>query len=224
MQKPSVESIKKKIAKMGEVYSPGNASKKGHLYNPLPFPEFKGVPSQREAVYDRWKIIKPHLFGHTALDIGCHTGFNCFMLDREGYKCTGIEAHKLSAEIADDVAQLYGLDIDFIEGKATPELINNLGQFDVCFFLSTFQWITKDKGFDYAKDVLKAATENSKVLFFETSMGNEGKAKMPMLPDVISVLQMLWGVRDGNKRVEYLGDVIAPGGISHPKRSIFKIC
>lgn len=222
MPKPSVESIKEKISHMGEKYSPGNASKKGHLYNPLPFAEFKDIPAQREAVYDRWKLMLPHLYGKTALDIGCHTGFNCFMLQKEGFECTGIEAHRLSAEIAQDVNDYYDLGINFIHAKATPDLINEIGEVDVCLFLSTFQWITKDRGFGYAKEVLKAAIDNSKVLLFETSMGNEGKAKMPMLPDIISILQMLWKIRPEGKSVECLGDVAPPGGGTN--RFIFKVC
>jgi len=212
----SVKEIKSLIDQMGVKYSPGNSSKKGHLYNPLPFPEFNNVPSQREAVYERFEMIKPHVQGKTLLDVGCHTGFNCFMFEKEGFSCTGVELHQLTHEIASKVADLKEVDCTFINGSA--DIIPSLGKFDTCLFLSVFQWITKAEGFERAKELLSAAIDNSHVLFFETSMGAEGKAKMPMLSNPDSVYKML----SEFATVEYLGDVVAPGGVSHPRRCIFK--
>jgi SAM-dependent methyltransferase len=219
MEKSDLASIRAKIARMGHAYAPGNASRVGHLYSPLPFPEFKDIPSQREAVYERFNLIEPHVFGERLLDIGCHTGFNCFEFEKMGFKCVGIESHKLTTEIAQDVAAYYDSECEFINAYATPNLINDLGKFDVCLFLSTFQWITQAEGFDYAVDVLEAALLNSKVLFFETSMGNEGKYKMVKLPNADAVESMLKAL---GTKVTNLGEVVAPGGQNHPRRVIFK--
>ena len=210
-----IEHIQKKIALMGREYSPGNASRKGHLYSPLPFPEFKETPVQRKSVKARWEMIKPHLDGETALDIGCHTGYNCFQLERLGFQVTGVELHELTVEIAQDVAFYYGSTCHFIQGEVTPELIKKIGEVDVCLFFSTFQWVTQSRGFEYAKKVLETAKEYSKTLFFETSMGQEGKAKMPMLPNADSIAKMLSKYGE----VQILGKVPSPGGID---RVIFK--
>ena len=139
--------VKRKIAGMGRgTYKPGSSSKPGHLYSPLPFPEFNDIPWQREACFERLVLIHDNmpqdLTGKKLLDIGCHTGFYCFKFTELGFYCTGIEIDPLSTEIARDVNQIYRLNIDFICAEATTDLIDKLGHFDVCLFLSIFQWVT----------------------------------------------------------------------------------
>lgn len=218
-----VKAIKSKIARMGETYELGNASKVGHLYNPIPFPEFDDIPTQREAVYERLELMIDSLpveSGNRLLDIGCHTGFNCFIFEKLGYHCTGVEMHELSAGIARDTAALYNKPITFINAEVTPELVKQLGKMDVTLFLSTFQWVTLARGFESAVNLLRVVMENSQVMLFETSMGQEGKAKMPMLPDEHAVREML-AMQNIHKNVKCLGEVVAPGGIHHPRRFIF---
>lgn len=220
---PTVDSIKAKIANMGKEYALGNASLAGHLYNPLPFPEFNDVPVQRSACADRFDMMAArmpeHLKGGTLADVGAHVGYNCFMFNRYfNMKCVGIEAHALTAQIGNDCAKLYGVDVQIETRSITPEWFHDK-EFDVCLFLSVFQWITKAEGFEYACETLKEALAASKVLFFETSMGNEGKAKMPMLPNLDAVFQML--VNLGAKPV-CLGPVVSPGGANDQRRYLFQ--
>lgn len=219
--------ILKKIAHMGQgQYKPGNSSKKGYLYNPIPFPEFSDIPYQREACYERFELISHHLPAilqtpKTILDIGCHTGFNCFMLDRIGYSCTGLEIDALSVEIARDIASLYKLNINFLNQEAIPANLEKLGHFDVCLFLSTFQWVTFKHGYEFAKETLKQAMMSSDILFFETSIGNEGRAKMPMLSNLDDVTQLLTSLKV-HKNILCLGEAAAPNQWLNKKRYIFK--
>lgn len=202
-----VASIKQKIRRMGEEYRPGNSSKAGHLYSPLPFADFSDVPSQRQCIVPRFEMMRDDLatFMGTGrlLDVGCHTGFNCFEFAKLGFECVGVDAHELTIEIAKDTAALYSTNTQFHCAEATPELIAQLGRFDVVIFTAVFQWITAAAGFDAAVRMLNCLCDASDVLYFETSMGQEGKAKMPMLPDVGSVEQLLRST--SHPRVELLG-------------------
>jgi SAM-dependent methyltransferase len=206
-------------------YKPGSSSKRGHLYNPIPFREFADIPWQREACYERLDLMKRELpvalQPGRLLDVGCHTGFNCYMFRELGFQCTGIEIDPLSVEIAQAVNRLYGLDIRFICTEATTDTIESLGHFQVCLFLAVFQWITKLHGYEFAQDVLKQAMRSADLLFFETSMGSEGRAKMPMLPDVTSVERMLidLGV---HQEVVCLGEIVAPNAWLDKKRYLFR--
>lgn len=217
-----IRGIKDKIARMGVTYQPGNASRPGHLYSPLPFEDFADVPYQREAVEERFELIRPLLptaaRSARALDIGCHAGYNCFRLAELGFACTGIELDALTVEIAREVNDLYSRGVDFICAEATPELIAGLGDFDVCLFFATFQWVAKAHGIPYAKDVTRAAMRCAPVMFFETSMGMEGKAKLPELPDLGAVEDMLAGL-GVHRDVWCLGKIPAP--LTYQARYVF---
>jgi 2-polyprenyl-3-methyl-5-hydroxy-6-metoxy-1,4-benzoquinol methylase len=202
-----VARIKDKIRHMGQVYRPGNASQPGHLYSPLPFDDFRDVPVQRGAVEGRFELIRDDLLQFlsrgTLLDLGCHAGYNCFRFHELGFQCTGIDADALTIEIARDTAELEGCPIDFRCAEATPELIDALGDFDVVIFTAVFQWITKARSFETAQEVLRRLLAHCEILYFETSMGAEGKAKMPMLPDVAAVERMLQEL--GHPQVKLIG-------------------
>ena len=144
----SVASIVAKIQRMGHEYQPGNASKPGYLYSPLPFPEFKDTPYQRRAVAERCFLLshslpRPFTKQRKLLDIGCHTGYNCFRFQELGYECTGLESDELTIEIAQDVSELKQTGIKFINAKVGIESLKQLGKFDIVLFLSTFQWVVQ---------------------------------------------------------------------------------
>jgi SAM-dependent methyltransferase len=221
-----VRRIKSKIRLVGAgPYQPGNSSKPGHLYNPLPFPAFDDVPAQREACEPRFEMIRANLPAEITsgrvLDIGCNAGFNCFKFAQLGFSCVGIECEPLTAEIAQDVAALYAPEVTVICAEATPAVISGLGEFRVALFLATFQWITQRRGFEFACEALRAAQRSSEVLFFETSMGTEGRAKMPMLPDRAAVEKLLRD-RGVHRTVEFLDEVAAPNSWLGRTRSLFR--
>lgn len=212
-----VESIKAKIGRMGLTYRPGNASKPGHLYNPLPFPEFQDVPYQRRAVDSRFELIvnrlpEPFRTGRV-LDIGCHTGYNCFLFSLLGYQCTGVEIDPLTSEIARDVNELKNTGISFINQALSSDLINRLDRFDITLFLSTFQWVVLAEGFEAAVALLGEVQARCDVMFFETSMGNEGKMKLPQLPDGEAVRAMLKKSAH-HSHVDFLGVVSSPDEVT----------
>lgn len=221
----SVESIREKIARMGHVYSPGNASRPGHLYNPLPFAEFDDIPYQRDAVAERFALMettlpRPFKTGRL-LDIGCHTGYNCFRFQRLGFDCTGIELEPLTCEIAQDVNTLKQTNIRFINGAVSHDLMQQLGRFDVILFLSTFQWVVYAEGFEAARKLLAEVQSRCDLLFFETSMGQEGKMKLPQLPDA-SAVHALLRESGHHRNVDCLGAIPAPGSPDAQKRLLFR--
>lgn len=221
----TVESIKEKISRMGQDYRPGNVSQSGYLYNPLPFPEFSDVPFQRRAVFERFTMMetclpRPFRPGRL-LDIGCHTGFNCFLFAAQGHKCTGIELDPLTCEIARDTNELKQTGIDFINAAASVDLIQSLGKFDTILFLSTFQWVVMANGWDAAVALLAEVQRHCDVMFFETSMGQEGKFKLPQIPTAEAVQALLknTGV---HSHVDCLGPMAAPGSPDAQPRLLFR--
>lgn len=219
----SVASIKNKIQRMGQQYQPGNASKPGHIYNPIPFDDFADIPHQREACAERFELIQQHLITQapaTFLDLGCHTGYNCFRMNHLGFTSTGIEKDPLTASIAQDLNALYNLEIQFITGAITSSLLNSLGQFDLCFFLSTYQWLVYAHGDSTANNLLYQVMEQCDEMYFETSMGMEGKMKLPQLPNVQAVETLL--KQGPHERVKCLGPVVAPVQSLGLKRYIFQ--
>lgn len=222
---PTVASIKDKIRRMGVEYRPGNASKAGHLYSPIPFPEFADVPYQREAVEERFRVLEaarlmPFSRGRL-LDLGCHAGYNCFRFAEQGYVCVGVELDPLTLDIAEDVNRLHRTGIEFINAPASIELVRRLGHFDITLFLATFQWVVYAEGFDAAVALLAEVQAHCDVLFFETSMGQEGKMKLPQLPSPEAVHALLR--RSGHhSQVDCLGAVRSPGTIDAPPRYLFR--
>lgn len=221
----TVESIKEKIRRMGQTYQPGNVSQSGYLYNPLPFPEFSDVPFQRRAVFERFTMMetclpRPFRPGRL-LDIGCHTGFNCFMFAALGHKCTGIELDSLTCEIARDTNELKQTGIEFINGAASIDLIRKLGHFDTILFLSTFQWVVQADGWDAAVALLAEVQKHCDVMFFETSMGQEGKMKLPQIPNAESVHALL-RQSGAHSHVDCLGPMAAPGDPRAQPRLLFR--
>lgn len=221
----TLETIREKIRRMGQDYRPGNASKPGHLYNPLPFPEFSDIPHQRDAVGERFNLMEtmlPRPFKRgRLLDLGCHTGYNCFRFTERGFKCTGVELDPLTAEIARDVNELKQTGIEFINAAASIDLVRQLGHFDVILFLSTFQWVVYAEGFEAATALLAEVQKHCDVLFFETSMGQEGKMKLPQLPDAKAV-QALLKKSGVHANVDCLGVIPSPGSPSAQPRLLFR--
>jgi len=223
MTQINIDQIKEKIRKMGAVYQPGNASKVGHVYNPIPFAAFSDIPFQREACTERFTMIEKALVQQPParfLDLGCHTGYNCYRMHELGYDCTGVEKDPLTASIAQDISELYELNIDFLEGGISSDLLTSLGQFDVCFFLSTYQWLVYAHGDDTANALLYQIMDMCGEMYFETSMGMEGKMKLPQLPNVEAIHALL--NKGSHKQVTCLGPVVAPMQELGLKRYIFK--
>jgi len=221
----SISEIKEKIQRMGLTYRPGNVSRPGHLYNPLPFPEFSDVPFQRDAVSQRFTLMEtglPRPFKRgRLLDIGCHTGYNCFRFAEIGFKCTGVELDALTAEIARDVSVFKQTGVEFINAPASIKLLTDLGHFDVILFLSIFQWVVYAEGFEAAVSLLAEVQRHCDVMFFETSMGQEGKVKLPQLPDAKAVGDLL--KRSGvHAHVDCLGVLQSPGGPTDQPRLLFR--
>jgi len=66
---------------------------------------------------------------HSILDIGCGTGALCYVLNREGYKVTGIDAAKKMISIAEK--NLYGKGIDLVHVNALEGIPFNDNSFDI---------------------------------------------------------------------------------------------
>ncbi len=151
----------------------------GHVYQPLPFPEFAGLSSQADdlATYQRLGMILnlcPDPDGMRYLDLGCNLGFYDFSLARRGALATGLDRDERCITTARRVAAIKGVAAEFIAAPLEPALFATDGvlggsrpAWDLVTCFSTLQWVVRDHGEDFAVELLKAIRGRSKALLID---------------------------------------------------------
>lgn len=174
-----LETIKKKISKYRHRDSPNS---QGWLYNQLPFKEFHNIPSYRNN-QERINFIKKNIPKgiNSWMDLGCSEGSILFHIRKQVEEAVGLDYDKEAIKIAKlikeykNIHNLYfyseTIDINTIHHGVNPKYLGFI-------FLSTFQWIVKQKGLTYARQILIKMSETARYLFFETA-GSDSKAPLP---------------------------------------------
>lgn len=139
-----------------ERYTPagvGSATKKGMLYQEIPFPGYESIPAQREGSDARFCALVDHIdfAGKQVLDIGCNVGFFCFQLAQKGARCWGLDHDANSLVIADSLKRIHGVDsVQFYTGRFSAaslrELVADAGYFDVVLLNSVIHWLIQEMG------------------------------------------------------------------------------
>ncbi len=97
--------------------------------------------------------------GSSVLDLGCGNGALTKVLQKKGYRVTGLDASK---ELLDIARRNYP-EIEFVQGDAVnfalPEPV------DVVFSNAVFHWVEKEKQPDMIKCVYKALKKNGQFVF-----------------------------------------------------------
>lgn len=122
----------------------------GHVYHPIPFPEFKHLKtsSNKDEVYKKWDLILSYIKEFASddlkkisvLDVGANGGFYTFSLAKEGCKVTAFEPHPRYAPIGKFLAREMRLNVEWNANPFNPESIAGR-HFSVALMLSVFQWM-----------------------------------------------------------------------------------
>lgn len=157
----------------------------GHIYHPIPFPEFSHLTtsSNRKQVNKKFDLITKALselrpdgiMNLSVLDIGANAGFYTFSLAQRGAKVTAFESDHRYGPIGHFLAAEKRLPVTWHSAPYSPDFV--IGQqFDVTLMLSVFQWMA-DGGKRQAEalDDLRAISGASRYLIFELGF-NVGKS------------------------------------------------
>jgi SAM-dependent methyltransferase len=157
-------------------------------------------PGQADSVEEgrrveaRAKAIRSHvdLSGATVLDLGCSGGYFTFSFAQESERVVGVDADRAVIQRNRRFASEHGFDnVEFVEGKISPEPLSTLPDVDVVLFLSVFHHIlaaseayawNDGTGPQNARSVIEAVREKAGVLVFEMGMPDEGKDWCSDLP------------------------------------------
>lgn len=174
-------SLEEKVSQIkGRKYG-GSSTKDGKLYHELPFDDLK-FRRHRGGTKARIENILGLVDGvedKSVLDLGCSVGGLSFGMTMNKAKLVlGIDYDAESINVAREVRDKKGFkNVAFQNKDITVELIRSLPQFDVILWLSQWMWIVKQKGMDYAKDLLFEVSKKGDVMIFE-SAANDGMAKI----------------------------------------------
>ncbi|MDO8836232.1 MAG: methyltransferase domain-containing protein [Vicinamibacterales bacterium] len=165
----------------------------GHVYQPLPFPEFANLASQADdlATYQRLGMILdlcPEPRGMRYLDLGCNLGFYDFSLARRGALVTGLDRDDRFVAAARRVAAIKGVAAEFVAAPLEPALFaagGILGDsrpvWDLVTCFSTLQWVVRDHGEEFAIELLQAISGRSKALLIDIPV-NCGNPRLSATP------------------------------------------
>jgi SAM-dependent methyltransferase len=157
----------------------------GHVYHPIPFPEFASLRSSANeaaveakgrrvlGVIDRRRSMG--LPSGRVLDIGANGGYFTFSLARTVDSVTAYEPTERYSAIGQTLARLRAPNVDW-RGRPFSEAEIGAETWDVALMLSTFQWITAgDERLEEGRELLRALSSATSCLIFEIGL-NHGKS------------------------------------------------
>lgn len=161
----------------------------GHIYHPIPFPEFEHlkVSSNEKEVYKKWGIIlqtSRKIFGGNfsrinILDVGGNAGFYSFNFAKLGAKVTTFEPSEAYSEIVKTIIHHKNISsITWVNSRYNIEQRLPLTNYNIGLVLSTYQWMAEGgKNLDYAVQALNDISKKVEYLFFELGY-NQGKSHL----------------------------------------------
>ncbi len=190
----------------------------GHIYHPLPFPEFKELKtsSSPKSAYRKWHLISrvlsslPSIAGLRVLDVGANAGFYSFNFAKLGAQVDAYEPHRHYAEFGNRIAEATDLPVRWYNKRLEQaDLVGK--KYDIALMLSVFQWISRgNENLEEAKALLNAVAQSSGILFFELGC-NHGKSAIHTEERPIAWIWRLLQENTLPKKVAFLGST-APWG------------
>lgn len=190
----------------------------GHIYHPLPFPEFERLKtsSSKESAFRKWRLINHSLqsfssiAGLRVLDVGANAGFYSFNFAKLGALVDAYEPHKHYAEFGAQIAEATNLPVRW-HNKRLEQADLAGKSYDIALMLSVFQWVSRgNENLEEAKALLSAVAHSARVLFFELGC-NSGESAIHVAERPIAWIWRLLKENASPKDVAYLGST-APWG------------
>ena len=114
---------------------------------------------------------------HSALDLGCNTGYYSFMLSKRGLATIGVDLDKETLATARTVAntkEFRELPVGFMYTMLDRKTVHRLPTADIVLFLSTFQAMCATLGFEETYEILKVIWSKARYsLYFETAESDQ---------------------------------------------------
>jgi SAM-dependent methyltransferase len=190
----------------------------GHIYHPLPFPEFQHlkISSNARSAYRKWALIKRSLGTPSSLknwrvlDVGANAGFYSFCFAKLGATVDAYEPHEYYSSIGHQIVEATDLPVRWYNKPLERDdlLDKQDKQYDIALMLSVFQWISQGNEYlEEATNLLHVIASSSRILFFELGC-NHGKSAIHTEERPISWIWELLQHSAYPKRVAYLGSTI----------------
>jgi hypothetical protein len=159
----------------------------GHVYHPIPFPEFAGLRSSTNDVAVEEKrrrvvalIERRRSLGlpcGSVLDVGANAGYFTFSLAPMVDSVTAYEPHERYGAVGASLARVRAPNVDWRPRPFSREEIGG-GRWDVALMLSAFQWITDgDEQLEEGRRLLHDLSCATSCLVFELGL-NSGKSSV----------------------------------------------
>ena len=201
------------------------AETKGHVYHPVPFPEFRHLTTStsREEAEAKMAAVEAALRqrfpaglqGRTILDIGANAGLHTFTLAARGARVTAYEGHPRYGPIGAFLASERAPDVEWHGRFFTADDLEGR-HYDAALMLSVFQWISGgDERLPEAKQLLRAVSRHADCLVFELGFNSGQSAVTTPLRNQVRALDRL--LRDATEydRFTYLSSARPWGGARH---------
>ena len=158
----------------------------GHLYHPVPFPEFSHLTCSvdRAGVEAKLALVRAvrarraglGLPSDTVLDIGANAGFFTFSLAADGAHLTAYEADPRYAAIGAALTRSREPSVDWHSEAFTDGSIGT-AHWDIALLLSAFQWISSgNEKLEEALAMLHHLSESVSCLVFELGVNSGASA------------------------------------------------
>jgi len=155
----------------------------GHIYHPIPFPEFAKLRStaNEAAVQEKGRHVRAVLERRRSLglpyarllDVGANAGYFTFSLAPMLESVTAYEPNERYSSIGQSLARLRTPNVDW-RPRAFDEAEVGSERWDVALMLSTFQWISRgNESLPEARQLLRSLSERTSCLIFEIGL-NQG--------------------------------------------------
>ena len=203
-----------KLQRIADMILENQYEKSGHIYHPLPFPEFQHlrVSSNPKAAFYQWESIKRVLdlksdpINFRVLDIGANAGFYSFKFAQLGASVDAYEPHEHYSDLGQQIVEATDLPVTWHNKVLEEEDIAGK-EYDISLMLSVFQWMSSgNEKLENATSLLHDIAGVSRYLFF--SLGcNQGKSAIHIDKQPLRWVWKLLNDTTYPKRVYYLGNL-----------------
>lgn len=192
----------------------------GHIYHPIPFPEFDHLrtsTSRQETLAKRAKIeaalrtrFGGSFEGKRILDIGANGGFYSFHFASLGAHVTSYEGHERYGPIGAFLAKPPRAPRVEWHDQYFGQADLKDRHYDAALMLSVFQWISRgDEGLEDAQKLLRGISDHAEALVFELGFNSGASAITTRTRNHVKALDRLLAENTSYDRHTYLGSTRA---------------